>query len=378
MPPIVGMVGAGQLARMTAEAASRLNVRLKILAEDDKASAARVWSQVSFGSGRLSDGLALFAERCDVVTFDHELVAVPDLYRLERSGVRFWPSAATVAVAQNKWQQRQRFYRAGLPVPAFAALEDLDDAGAFAGRYGWPVVLKAAAGGYDGRGVWIVESLKQAQMVWKEARCRGVQLFVEQFIPVEREFAVLLARRPQGNVVLYPLIDTVQRDGICQELCVPAGIKPVAAEEAGRIAIRVAEDLEAVGILAVEFFLGREGLWINEIAARPHNSGHFSIEGCVTSQFENHLRAVLDWPLGSPALVAPHVVTVNVIGAEDGGDPQQNLPLALALPDVHVHLYGKEYRAGRKLGHVTVLGKTLDQARRTAWEAANLLTLGHT
>ncbi|MCL4543404.1 MAG: 5-(carboxyamino)imidazole ribonucleotide synthase [Chloroflexi bacterium] len=376
MSPIVGIVGAGQLARMTVEAASPLGIRVHVLAEHAGDSAARVAASTTLGAGTLARGLAPFAQRCDVVTFDHELVSVVDVRQLEADGVRFWPNADTVAVAQNKWEQRTRFQQLGLPVPAFAAADSVTDVDRFAERHAWPVVLKAVLGGYDGRGVWIARDHDEAGQTLSSAGQRGMRVFVEQFLPIERECAGLVCRRPRGDTVAYSIVDTVQKDGICHELAVPSSLPRPLTVQAQRTGTLIAGHLGVVGILAVEFFVANGQLWVNEIAARPHNSGHFSIEGCITSQFENHLRAILDWPLGDTGLVAPHVTTVNILGSADGADPRVNLPLALSLPQVKVHLYAKKPRPGRKLGHVTVLGDDRSQTRALAWQAVRLLTGG--
>jgi 5-(carboxyamino)imidazole ribonucleotide synthase len=203
---------------------------------------------------------------------------------------------------------------------------------------------------------------------------RDDALLAEAWVPIAREIAVLVARRPAGETAVYPVVETVQRDGICHEVLVPAPIPPELAKRATDLAGRLAETIGLVGVMALELFVTGGDLLVNEIAVRPHNSGHFSIEGCVTSQFEQHLRAVLDWPLGATTLIAPAVATANVLGPPDGTDPAPRLPAALAIPGAHVHLYGKTARPGRKLGHVTALGPSLAEARERAARAAAPLT----
>jgi 5-(carboxyamino)imidazole ribonucleotide synthase len=279
-----------------------------------------------------------------------------------------------MALAQNKRLQRGRFADAGLPVPPFAVVTSAAEIRAFGAEHGWPVVLKAARGGYDGRGVWIGADEKSAVALAAELLEQGVELLAEQWVPIEQELAILIARRPGGETAVYPLVETVQVDGMCREVIAPASVAPKLAAEAARIAEAVAEISGVVGILAVELFISGGRVLINEIATRPHNSGHYSIEGCTTSQFEQHLRAILDWPLGSTALTAPAVVTVNVVGGPDGSEPASRLREALAIEGAHVHLYGKGARPGRKLGHVTVRGEDLTEVRARANEAAAILS----
>lgn len=374
--PRVGVVGAGQLARMMQQAAISLGIELHVLAGAADEAAARVMPHVRIGSPDSLDDLRAFAAECHVVTFDHELVDVAALRALEAAGHAVYPSANTVEVAQDKGRQRRLFQALGLPVPVFARVASIDDVRAFARAHGWPVVLKTCRGGYDGRGVWIErESGGMASLeVTQAALAAGLELLAEELVPIERELAQLVARRPGGEVVAYPLVETVQRDGICHEVLAPAAVSPQLANEARRIAIAIAEAIDLVGIMAVELFETNDRLLINEIACRPHNSGHFSIEACATSQFENHLRAVLNWPLGSPSLVVPAAAMANVLGVPGmPRNPVENLPAALTVEAVRTHLYGKDARPGRKVGHVTALGESVEAARARAMRAVMLL-----
>lgn len=374
----VGIVGGGQLARMMAQAAIPLDIRVVLLAADMDDGAAQVVPDVIVGNADDATALAELARRCDVVTFDHELVSPELLATLERDGHQVCPSAATMALAQNKRRQRAELSAAGLPVPAHADIGDLGDVEAFGARIGWPIVLKASRGGYDGRGVWTVQDPAGARTVVERARSSGTVLLAEQLLDLEREFAVLVARRPSGDAVTYPVIETVQKDGICRELRIPCDLGPNLAREARDIALTIAETYRTVGIMAVEFFLADGRISINELAPRPHNSGHWTIEGAETSQFEQHLRAVLDLPLGSTKATAPAVMTVNVLGPDSGIDPRDQLGQGLAIAGAHVHFYGKTARPGRKIGHVTALGETLDEARkRVAAAASGLLDQLH-
>ncbi|MFN8506777.1 MAG: 5-(carboxyamino)imidazole ribonucleotide synthase [Dehalococcoidia bacterium] len=369
------MVGGGQLARMTYQAAIPLGVTLRVLSERADDGAALVSADAEIGSHTDLEALRRFAAGCDIVTFDHELAPPELLEQLAREGQVLRPSPAAMRFAQDKLWQREQFGALGLPVPAHAVVATAEDAAAFAAAHGgWPVVIKAARGGYDGRGVWVARTAEDAARVVAEGAAGGLRLFAEAMVELEREVAVLIARRPGGESVVYPVVETVQADGMCRELVSPAPIDPSVAAHARNIAERIADAIGVTGIMAVELFVARGGeVLVNEIATRPHNSGHHTIEGCVTSQFENHVRAVLDWPLGSTAPVAPAVVTVNVVGGAAGGDPRANLPRALAVPGVHVHLYGKGPRPGRKLGHVTALGEDANEVRERADRAAAIL-----
>ncbi len=372
--PVVGIVGAGQLARMTYQAAIALGVGVRVLAEHPDESAARVCPLVDIGSPDSRADLVAFAARCDVLTLDHELVDDEALEAIEAAGGVVRPGARALRFAKDKLHQRTEFARAGLPVPPFAEVHTAADITAFASRHGWPVVAKAQRGGYDGRGVWILDGAAVAEDLVREAAGRGTPLMVEAYVPIERELAVLVARRPGGECVVYPVVETVQRDGICHEVIAPAAIPASVADDARQIGLTIADLIDVTGVFATELFLTGGTLVINEVATRPHNSGHFSMDACATSQFENHLRAVLDWPLGPTDLLTPYVVMANLLG-EDRESLASRVPLAVALPGgVHPHLYGKEVRPGRKVGHVNAWGTDAEETRARAVRAAALLT----
>ena len=374
VPAMVGIVGAGQLARMTLQAAIPLDVSIRLLAAGPNDGAATIWSDVIFGAPGDAAALTQLAETTTVVTFDHELVPVATLAALEAAGHALRPSSGTMALAQNKRLQRERHAALGLNVPAFEITADPQRVFPFADAHGWPVVAKSAQGGYDGRGVWVLRDRAAAQAFIEDVASGSGVFVLEAFVPIERELAILVARRPDGEQAVYPLVETVQVDGICHEIIAPARVSPELAEEAHRIAQIVADDAGVTGVMAIELFEANGRLIVNEIATRPHNSGHYTIEGSVTSQFEQHLRAILDWPLGETALNAAHVVTVNLLGPRDGSDPVVRRSAALVVPGVHLHFYGKEARPGRKLGHVTALGYDLEETRDRAWRAVTILT----
>ena len=367
------MVGGGQLARMTHQAAIGLDVEFVVLAESPDDPVAQVSPRIVLGSPD-REGLRALGERCDVVTFDHEGVEPELLEELHAAGHPVRPGPFTLRYAVDKLAQRRHLASAGLAVPAFAEVSpgDLDPVERLAAEHGWPLVLKAPTGGYDGRGVWMVDGPDAARRLLAEV---DRSMLVEEAVAIEREIAVVIARRPGGEQAMYPAVRTVQRDGICHEVVAPAGLAADVESRALHLAHAVADAVDAVGILAVELFVTTGGdVVVNEIAARPHNSAHFTIEGAQTSQFENHLRAVLDWPLGPTELTAPSVVMANIIAADETTDPAARLPEALASGTVHVHLYGKSARSGRKIGHVTALAETPSEAFDLAAGAARLLS----
>lgn len=371
--PVVGVIGAGQLARMTQQPAIALGVELRLLAVAPDESAARVIVDTRVGDYRDLDVLREFAKGCDAITFDHEHVPTEHIRALAADGHAVHPGAEALLHAQDKAVMRERLTALGAPCPPWARVSDLGDVTAFAAEHGWPVVLKAVRGGYDGRGVWVCRSADDAA----EALAGGVPLLAEGFVPFERELAVLVARSPHGQGVSYPVVETVQRDGICVEVLAPApGLDPEQAAQAQRVALQIADELGVTGLLAVEMFDTGHGLVVNELAMRPHNSGHWTIEGSRTSQFEQHLRAVLDLPLGSPAMTAPVVVMANLLGGDDPDLFKRYEHVMAHDPGVKIHFYGKQVRPGRKIGHVTVAGDDLESARARARHAAVYLTTG--
>ncbi|MBN9737590.1 MULTISPECIES: 5-(carboxyamino)imidazole ribonucleotide synthase [unclassified Pseudonocardia] len=377
--PTVGMVGGGQLARMTAQAAVALGQTLRVLAASGTDPAARVTPDVVIGDP--DDGAALreLATGCSAVTFDHEGVPQEVLAPLAAAGIPLRPSPEALVHAQDKLVMRRRLSGMGLPVPAFTAVTAPSDVSGFGDEHGWPVVLKAVRGGYDGRGVWFLRSGgPETDALVADLLESGTPLMAESAVPMTRELAASVARSPFGQAAAWPVVETLQVDGQCARVTAPApGLDPDAAARIQGLALRIAEELGVTGLMTVELFeTGAGEVVVNELAMRPHNSGHWTIEGSTTSQFEQHLRAVLDYPLGSTAPVAPVAVMANVLGAPE--EPAMSMDERLhhcfaRFPDAKVHLYAKDGRPARKIGHVTVLGTDEPAVRGRAELAATWL-----
>ncbi len=372
----VGVIGGGQLARMMTVPAINLGLDLRVLAEVEGSSAhlaARV-----VGDYNDLTVLRAFAATVDVITFDHEHVPLDLLRALEADGVSVQPPSRALAFAQNKLEMRVRLSQLELPCPDWAEVDSAASIDAFIANHGGVAILKTPIGGYDGKGVRVVRSAQDAaDWLSPEGLAKaGGRLLIEEKVEFVRELAQLSARRPSGEFKAWSLVQTTQRNGVCSEVLSPA---PNASEktlaQAAAIAEQISEGLGVTGVLAVEMFETEDGrLLINELAMRPHNSGHFSIEGSVTSQFEQHLRAVLDLPLGSTAPTAAHAVMVNLLGVDDVeqffGHYQDTMD---AAPNAKLHNYGKSARAGRKMGHVTVVGEDSEAVLAEARLAAETL-----
>ena len=355
----VGVIGGGQLARMMVPPAVELGIDIRVLEEAEGMSAEIAATGV--GDYRDLDTVLAFAETVDVITFDHEHVPPAILRELVSRGIPVHPGPDALLYAQDKIQMRAKLSELGLPVPEWAAVESADELAAFLADHGGRAVVKTARGGYDGKGVRVVSEASEADD-WFLALAedgRGGALLVEELVSFRRELAQLIARRPSGDSAVWPVVETVQRDGVCAEVIAPApGAAGRTAEAAADIATRIADGLGVTGVLAVELFETTDGrILVNEFAMRPHNSGHWSIEGAVTSQFEQHLRAVLDLPLGETRPRDEWSVMVNILGGPAEGTLQDRYPAALAAhPEAKFHGYGKAPRPGRKVGHVTVVG----------------------
>ena len=377
--PVVAMVGGGQLARMTHQAAISLGQSLRVLAVSADDPAARVSPDVLLGSHTDLEALRAAAAGATALTFDHEHVPTELLHTLVEEGVAVLPPPQALVYAQDKLAMRRRLAAIGAPVPRFAEVRTVGDVDAFAASTGAEVVVKTVRGGYDGKGVVLADDLRCAREAVAGYLDDGVAVLVEERVPMRRELAILVARSPFGQGAAWPVVETVQRRGICVTVVAPAPDLPQQlAAEAEQLGLRIADELGVVGVLAVELFETTEGaLVVNELAMRPHNSGHWTMNGSVTSQFEQHLRAVLDYPLGDTRALAPVTVMANVLGApvtpEMGMDERVH-HLMGRIPEVHVHLYGKQERPGRKIGHVNVLGADVAVVRERAELAAHRLS----
>lgn len=371
------MVGGGQLARMMEPAAIGLGLRLRLLAETEGSSAAQVIPDAVVGDYTDPETVASFAAGCDVITFDHEHVPTAILHQVEAAGIAVRPGPDALVHAQDKAVMRARLGEMGIPCPVNAVVPDAAALIAFGDAYGWPVIAKTSRGGYDGKGVWKLAGPQDAGVPFAglEGLRAGAVVIAEEFVDFVRELSVLVVRRPGGQAVAYPVSETEQRDGICTATISPApGLRPDQVRDLTAMALRIASELGVVGVLAVELMEARDGrIVVNELAMRPHNTGHWTIDGALTSQFENHLRAVADLPLGSTAVRAPVAVMVNVLGGSRV-DLVGGLTHVLARdPGLRVQLYGKDVVPGRKVGHVTALGEDVDQASARAWRAARYL-----
>ncbi len=369
----IGVIGGGQLARMMVPPAIHLGLRISVLAEAEGSSAARAADAV--GDYRDPETVYAFAETVDVVTFDHEHVPSHILRELERRGVAVHPRPDALQYAQDKILMREKLEELGVPVPAWAAVADEEELQAFLDANGGRAVVKTARGGYDGKGVRVVSDASEARD-WFTALAEdghGGRLLAEELVDFTRELSQLVGRSPSGESRTWPVVETIQLNGVCAEVLAPAPVQnPATLDEAARIGIAVAEGVGVTGVLAVEMFETSDGrVLVNELAMRPHNSGHFSIEGSVTSQFEQHLRAVADLPLGDTSMTAPAAVMVNVLGGPaEGPMPVRYAEALRAHPRAKVHSYDKQPRPGRKVGHVTVTGDDLETVRAEAAAAA--------
>lgn len=342
--PTIGVIGAGQLARMSVAPAAALGINLLILAQDSNDSAAQIANHI-VGDFRDLATVLEFAKRCDVVTFEHELIPLSIIKGLEAEGVVVHPSSSAFIYSQDKAEMRQRL--SGFPAPKSSVVTNTD------GIIEYPLIAKAISGGYDGRGVWKVDSAQELHDVIATVG----KVLIEELIEFDYEIAVMVARSPHGQATTWAPTQTVQVDGICTMTITPAPqLSAEMSTKAQKLALDIAQEIGVVGVMAVEIFVKGDQLFINELAMRPHNSGHWSIEGSVTSQFEQHLRAILDLPLGDPSMCAPVAVVGNILGGSKGDMYRPYLHLMARNPRLKFHHYKKDARPGRKIGHVNLLG----------------------
>jgi 5-(carboxyamino)imidazole ribonucleotide synthase len=360
---------------MTALAALPLGCEVRILEQNPLSPAAQLTPLTVTGAWSDDATLQRFAAQVDVVTLENEFVDAGALRKLEEAGHRVFPCSACLALTQDKLLQKEALVRAGLPVPRFCAVSSPEQIVAAGDSMGWPLMLKARRNGYDGKGNFTLHSPAQVQKAWQALHGDEQALMVEDFCHYSKELAVIVTRGRGGQAVTYPVVETLQQQHVCHMVHAPALIPQELAAQATELALRAVEAVGGVGSFGVELFLSEAGdIAINELAPRVHNSGHYSIEACECSQFENHLRAVLGWPLGSTRMVAPAAVMINLIGTGRGHGRPLGLPEALSVPGAHVHLYGKAMSGvGRKMGHITALGQNAREAMDTARKAARAL-----
>lgn len=366
----VGIVGGGQLAWLMSDAAAKLGVELRVQTPQPTDPAVRIAADTVFAAIDDATATAQLAQHCDVITFENEFVNLQALSQLAEAKVCFRPSLSALEPLLDKYQQRSYLKDLGLPTPKFAALQDFASLDVpqlveqISISFGFPVVLKTRRHGYDGQGTFVVKDRQSLTSVLQRVDLRS--LLVEEFVPFERELAVIVARSSRGETAIYPIVETQQKQQVCHLVLVPVALSPTLVQDIETIAQTLMNSLQAIGVFGIELFLTSEGkVFVNEIAPRVHNSGHFSLDACKTSQFEQHLRAVCGLPLADPALISKGAVMVNLLGYEHAHSDYPTDRQQLAnLPQAHLHWYGKaEARPGRKLGHVTVL---LDEANPTA------------
>jgi 5-(carboxyamino)imidazole ribonucleotide synthase len=347
--PTVGVIGAGQLARMMVAPATALGVNLILFAQSGDDSGAQIAKHV-IGDYNDLESLKSFTAQCDVITFEHELVPLSVIKGLEASGVRIYPPSTAFLYSQDKAEMRAKLE--SFPAPTWKVVTSTQEVDQY------PLIAKAISGGYDGRGVWKINSQDELAQVLKTTP----RILIEELISFDSEIAVMVARSPHGQATSWTPTQTIQEDGICTLTITPAqSISTEIAEQAQKLALDIAQEVGVIGVMAVEMFVKGEHLYINELAMRPHNSGHWTIDGSRTSQFEQHLRAILDLPLGDPAMTHDFAVMGNILGGEKSDMYRPYLHLMARNPDIKFHQYKKEVRIGRKIGHVTAVGSDLLQ-----------------
>ena len=373
----IGILGGGQLALMLAEAAATLNVRVRVLVGHPSDALPGLAARAIVGDANDPASAVAFAKTVDIVTLENEFIHPAALAAIEHAGIPLRPTLASIQRMQDKWHQKQAIMKAGLPVTPCAVVNDAAGVIAFANDHGWPVVLKRRHLGYDGKGNATVHSPEDLETAWATLHNdRG--LYVEAFCPFERELAVMVSRSVQGEVAVYPTVETVQKNHICHVVRAPAPVDEALARKAGDLAKAAIQSIGGIGSMGVELFLRAGQLLINELAPRVHNSGHYTIEACRCSQFENHLRAIAGWPLGQTTMTSPSAVMINLLGAGDGPGVPSGLDTAKQVAGAHLHIYGKSRSVrGRKMGHVTALGNNLHEAEQIARKAADALQFGN-
>ncbi len=374
----IGIVGGGQLAKMTALSALEFGCDIHILERKPEGPAMNLAGKTFIGDWDNPDDLLKLAEHADVITLENEFVDANSLSELEKAGHTLFPTAKSIGLVQDKYIQKQTLQEAGLPLSPFRSIESREEILEVAKEFNWPLVIKTRRNGYDGKGNATINNENELDAAWDKLDGNNRTLYAEAFCPFVSELAIIITTSRNGEVATYPLVESVQRDHICHIVRAPALVSDSITENAIDIAQRAVVAIGAIGSFGVEMFLTKDGeVIINELAPRVHNSGHYTIEACECSQFENHVRAVLGWPLGSTKMVKPAAVMVNLLGQGHGNGQPAGFNEAMDMPGVHIHIYGKELSMpGRKMGHVTALGETIAEAEKAAQAAADILNFG--
>ncbi len=377
--PVVGIIGGGQLAKMLGQAASQLGLTTVVLSEQPNCPAASAVTRVLQGGADDFEALRALAEASDVVTLENEFVDANLLEGLEKAGHTVLPGAATMRVVQDKFLQKTALKSAGLPVPEFVDVPDMAALEKAMQTLGLPLVLKKRRNGYDGKGNATIRTTADARLGWELLNGDENALFAEAFCPFTQELAIMITRSATQGGCAYPVVETIQDHHICRVVKAPAAISAELAATVASVAAKAIDAVKGIGTFGVELFrTSDDRILINELAPRVHNSGHYTIEACESSQFENHLRAILDWPLGSPAMRLPAAVMINLLGHGKGSGAPVGIQNAIAIPGAHAHVYGKTTSAPlRKMGHLTMLGHSLDDTLRRAQEAAGKIQFGN-
>lgn len=372
----VGIIGGGQLARMTAISAYRLGIEIAVLDPDIKSPAAQIVREIVTGSINDIKKLEELSRISSLITLENEFVDAPLLEKIESSGAILHPSPKTLGLIQDKLTQKQTLQSSLIGVPKFMEVSDENDVLEGGRKFGWPIILKVRRNAYDGKGNESIKGPDEIHAAWNNLCGDKSDFMVEEFIRFKKELAIMVVRNTKGETATYPVVETIQKDHICHIVTAPAGIGNDISADAADMAKKAVEAIDGIGVFGVEMFLLEDDrVLINEIAPRPHNSGHYTIEACITSQYENHLRAILGYPLGSTKMVSPAAVMVNLLGSRDGESVVKGLEEALQITGAHIHIYCKRHtRQNRKMGHLTVLGQSVEEAFDKAIKAASMIS----
>lgn len=375
----LGIIGGGQLAKMTAIAALQLGCDVIVLERNAISPAASLATHSLVGDWDNPEELLKLASHVDLVTLENEFVNADSLRVLAEHGYTLYPSAATMALIQDKYLQKQTYSKAGISVPDFREVstpEDIHNAG---DDFGWPMIVKKRRNSYDGKGNYTVNTENDVELAWQQLDGDNNGLYVEAFCPFIKELAIIITRSRNGDIASYPVVETIQKNHVCHIVKAPANIPLDIATQATEVAQLAITEIDAVGSFGIEMFLTSDNkIMLNEIAPRVHNSGHYTIEACACSQFENHVRAVVGWPLGSTAMIKPAAVMINLLGTEKNDGFPVGIDRALSIPGAHVHIYGKTMSgSGRKMGHITAIADTMETAYTSARQAADCITFGN-